>query len=107
MPYIDSEKQREAERHSKRRARSGCGGEPGSRARPFVQPDAATLDGIVQAVETALTDAMNDESAGALSRGRVVAQLGMVALKAYETGVMLDRLEAVETALHIRKEARR
>lgn len=104
MPYKDSEKQRTYQREYRRLRRAGESTTPKLVALPPTFRLKTAADVLALLSEQIVTVRSDDEST-ALERARVIGYLGSVALKAIEAGDLAARLEAVEMALKLRRNA--
>lgn len=117
MPFKDPEKRREAQR---RRRAAGRGTGPTDPPRGITPPDPEapvggdppaavqplrlrTPDDVLRALEESLNAVRADLVAGPQVKGRTVAYLLSVGLKAIEVGTLAARVEMLETVLKQRE----
>jgi hypothetical protein len=104
MPYKDPERQRTYQRDYRRLRRAGEATMPRLVALPPTFRLKTAADVLALLSEQILAVREDGEST-ALERARVIGYLGSVALKAIEAGDLAARLEAIEMALKMRKQA--
>lgn len=102
MPYADPETARDYWREYRRMGRAGECSTPGTTRLPSEFRLRHAAD-VIALLEEQIDAVRGETDAGTLEKARCIGYLAGVALKAIEAGDMAARLEALESALKMRK----
>lgn len=100
MPYRDPEKRRQAARESQRRRRAaGVASTPSTRVEPMTPEELRKVEGVLEALAREVAAIQSDAGLKSTERGRCVAYIAAVLLRAIEVGDLEGRLAALESRL--------